>query len=235
PAFAGSETFQGEDRRMPVGLSGEELTKWKYQRYMKDYLRCISGVDEGVGEILDYLDKNGLAENTIVVYSSDQGFYLGEHGWFDKRFMYKESFRTPLIVRWPGVVKPGSINSDLSQNIDFAETFLDIAGVQIPGDMQGKSLVPLLKGKAPADWRDSLYYHYYMEEAHGVTPHYGIRTDRYKLINFYKNNEWEFYDLEKDPDEMNNIYGNPKYEKKITEMKKELKRLRKYYKVPVRK
>ncbi len=210
-------------------LKGKELIKWKYQRYMKDYLRCISGVDEGVGEIMDCLDKNGLADNTVVIYCSDQGFYLGEHGWFDKRFMYKESFRTPLIVRWPGEVKPGSINSDLTQNIDLAETFLDIAGVSIPDDMQGKSLVPLLKGKTPSNWRDSLYYHYYMEEAHGVTPHYGVRTDRYKLIYFYKNNEWEFYDLEKDPNEMNNVYSKSEYANKIVEMKKELKRLRKYY------
>lgn len=148
-------------------------------------------------------------------------------GWFDKRFMYKESFRTPLIVRWPGVVKSGSVNSNLTQNIDLAETFLDIAGAPIPGDMQGKSLVPLLKGKTPENWRDSLYYHYYMDKAHGVTPHYGVRTDRYKLICFYKNNEWEFYDLEKDPNEMNNIYSNPEYADKIAELKKELKRLRK--------
>jgi len=213
------------------GISGKELIKWKYQRYMKDYLRCISCVDEGVGEIIDYLSKNNLADNTVVIYCSDQGFYLGEHGWFDKRFMYKESFRTPLIVRWPGVVKPNSINTDLTQNIDLAETFLNIADVAIPADMQGKSLVPILKGKTPANWRDSLYYHYYMEKAHGVPPHYGIRTDRYKLINFYRNNEWEFYDLEKDPNEMNNVYGNPEYANEITKMKKELKRLRKHYKV----
>ena len=213
------------------GLSGKELIKWKYQRYMKDYLRCISCVDEGVGEIMDYLSKNDLADNTVVIYCSDQGFYLGEHGWFDKRFMYKESFRTPLIVRWPGMVKPGSINTDLTQNIDLAETFLNIADVAIPADMQGKSLVPILKGETPANWRDSLYYHYYMEEAHGVPPHNGVRTGRYKLINFYKNNEWEFYDLEKDPNEMNNIYNNSVYASEITKMKKELKRLQKYYKV----
>jgi len=224
-------TFKGEDRRMPVGLSCKELTKWKYQRYMKDYLRCISAVDEGVGEIMDYLDKNDLTDNTVVIYSSDQGFYLGEHGWFDKRFMYKESFRTPLIVRWPGVTKPGSVDSNLTQNIDFAETFLDIAGAPIPEDMQGKSLVPLLKGKTPGNWRDSLYYHYYMEKMHGVTPHYGVRTDSFKLIYFYKNNEWEFYDLKKDPNEMNNVYRNSEYAENISEMKKELQRLRDYYKV----
>ncbi len=212
-------------------LKGKELIKWKYQRYMKDYLRCISAVDEGVGEIMNYLANNNLAENTVVIYSSDQGFFLGEHGWFDKRFMYKESFRTPLIVRWPGVVKPGSVDSNLTQNIDLAETFLNIADAPIPKDMQGKSLVPLLKGKAPETWRKSLYYHYYMEKAHGVTPHYGIRTDRFKLIYFYKNNEWEFYDLEKDSDEMNNVYNNLEYANKIMEMKKELKRLREFYKV----
>ncbi len=211
------------------GLSCKELTKWKYQRYMKDYLRCIFAVDEGVGEIMDYLDKNGLTDNTVVIYSSDQGFYLGEHGWFDKRFMYKESFRAPLIVRWPGVTKPGSVDSNLTQNIDFAETFLDIAGAPIPGDMQGKSLVPLLKSETPENWRDSLYYHYYMEKVHGVSPHYGVRTHRFKLIYFYKNNEWEFYDLEKDPNEMNNVYSNPDFSEKIGELKKELRRLREYF------
>jgi len=230
PALSGT-SFKGEDRRMSVGLSEEDLIKWKYQRYMKDYLRCISAVDEGVGEIMDYLAKNNLAKNTVVIYSSDQGFFLGEHGWFDKRFMYKESFRTPLIIRWPGVVKPGSVDTNLTQNIDLAETFLNIAGAPIPKDMQGKSLVPIFKGKAPKNWRKSLYYHYYMEKAHGVTPHYGVRTDRFKLIYFYKNNEWEFYDLEKDSDEMNNVYNNPEYAKEIIEMKKELKRLRKFYKV----
>jgi arylsulfatase A-like enzyme len=198
---------------------------------MKDYLRCIAGVDDSVGEILDYLKKNNLSDNTVVFYCSDQGFYLGEHGWFDKRFMYKESFRTPLIVRWPGVVKPGSINSDLTQNIDLAETFLNIADAPIPSDMQGKSLVPLLEGKTPVKWRKSLYYHYYMEKAHGVPPHEGVRNKRYKLIHFYKNKEWEFYDLENDPNEMKNGYNNPEYANKIMEMKKELKRLREYYKV----
>jgi len=219
-------------------LNGDELTRWKYQLYMKDFLRCTWGVDENVGRVLDYLEEAGLDENTIVMYSSDQGFYMGEHGWFDKRFMYEESFRTPLLVRWPGVVRPGSVNKDLVQNIDFAETFLDIAGAPIPGDMQGRSIVPLLKGERPADWRDSLYYHYYEYPAwHMVRRHEGVAKQRYKLIRFYGKDvpggeEWELYDLEKDPQELNNVYGNPEYGKIEDRLKKELLRLRDKYEVP---
>jgi len=220
-------------------MEGKELVKWKYQQYMKDYLRCIWRVDQNIGRVMDYLKESGLDKNTIVMYSSDQGFYLGEHGWFDKRFMYEESFRTPLIAKWPGVITPGTKNSDLVQNIDFAETFLDIAGAKIPDDMQGVSILPLLKGKTPSNWRKSLYYHYYeYPSCHSVRRHEGVSTKRYKLIRFYGKNvpnaeEWELYDLNNDPHEMNNIYSNPEMASKIKELKTELKRLQKYYKVPV--
>jgi len=214
-------------------LEGEALFKWKYQRYVKDYLRCIDSVDENVGRLLDYLDKSGLAENTIIIYSSDQGWYLGEHGWYDKRWMYEESFRTPLLVRWPKVIKPGSKNYDLVQNLDYAETALDLCGVKIPGDMQGASFVPLLKGKKPSDWRKSLYYHYYeFPGAHSVRRHYGVRTDKHKLIYFYNLDAWEMYDLEKDPNELKSVYGQPKYAALTKELKTELNRLRELYKVP---
>jgi len=214
-------------------LEGDELLKWKYQRYVKDYLRCIDSVDENIGRLLDYLDKSGLAENTVVIYSSDQGWYLGEHGWYDKRWMYEESFRTPLIARWPGVTKPGSENHDLVQNLDYAETFLDLCGVKRPKDMQGDSIVPLLKGKKPDDWRKSLYYHYYeFPGAHSVRRHYGVRTETHKLIHFYNLDGWELYDLEKDPNELNSVYGKPEYAALTKELKGELERLRKLYKVP---
>ena len=215
-------------------LKGKDLVRWKYQRYMKDYLRCIRSVDENIGRVLNYLDNSGLAKNTVVMYSSDQGFYLGEHGWFDKRFMYEESFRTPFLVRWPNHVKPGSVNYDLVQNLDFAQTFLDIADARQPADMQGRSVKPiLLNGKAPQDWRKSLYYHYYEYPAywHQVRRHEGVATKRYKLIHFYDIDEWEFYDLDKDPSEMHSEYDNPEYAEKIKELKVELKRLKKFYKV----
>jgi len=216
---------------------GKELVKWKYQTYMKDYLRCIWSVDESVGLIMEALKEQGLDENTIVCYASDQGFYMGEHGWFDKRMMYEESFRTPLIVKWPGKVKAGSVNTDLVQNIDFAETFLDIAGAPIPEDMQGKSIVPLLKGNTPDDWRKSLYYHYYeYPGAHAVRRHEGVANKNYKLIRFYgqdvpNGEEWEFFNLQNDPAEMNNIYGNSDAQSKISEMKEELVKLKTQYQV----
>ena len=214
-------------------LSGKELVQWKYQRYIKDYLRTIKAVDESVGELRAYLKENGLDKNTIIVYSSDQGFYLGEHGWFDKRFMYDESFRTPLIVKWPGITKGGSINSDLVSNLDFASTFLEMAGVSIPDEVQGESLVPLLKGKTPTDWRKSVYYHYYEYPGwHMVHRHEGVYDGRYKLINFYELKEWELYDLEKDPNEMNNEIENSEYAAVVQEMKVELQRLRSQYNVP---
>jgi len=226
------------DKFFAANLSGKELTRWKYQRYIKDYLRTAKSIDESVGRILDYLEETGLEKNTIVMYSSDQGFYLGEHGWFDKRFMYEESFRTPFIARWPGVVEPGSVNTDLVQNIDFAETFLDIAQAPIPKDMQGLSLVPLLKGKTPSNWRKSLYYHYYeYPSVHSVRRHEGVSGKRYKLIRFYgedvpNNEEFEFYDLKEDPQELHNGYSKPKYSKQVKALKAELQRLRTVYKVP---
>ena len=214
-----------------LNLTGKELVRWKYHRYIRNYLRCIKGVDESVGRLTAFLKENGLEENTIVVYSSDQGFYLGDHGWFDKRWMYDESMKMPLIVKWPGVTKPGSVNEDLVQNLDYAETFLEAAGTAIPDDMQGKSLVPLLKGNTPGDWRKSVYYHYYeYPSVHMVARHNGVRTDRYKLIQFYQFGEWEFYDLEKDPDEIQNEYNNPDYAPVIAKLKTELATLQDQYK-----
>ena len=215
---------------MAANLSGEELVRWKYQRYLKNYLRCIASVDDNIGRILDYLEESGLAENTIVVYSSDQGFYLGEHGWFDKRWMYEESLKMPLIVRWPGKVTPGSVNTDLVQNVDYAETFLEAAGVSIPQDMQGESLVPLLTGNTPDDWRNSIYYQYFeFPGAHSVPKHRGVRTQRHKLIHYYELDEWELFDLQEDPQEMNNIYSDPEQQMGVIDMQQELARLRRYY------
>ena len=213
-----------------ANLEGEDLVHWKYQRYVKDYLRCIDSVDDNVGRILDYLEESGLAKNTVVIYTSDQGWYLGEHGWYDKRWMYEESFRTPLLIRWPEHIQPGTTNSDLVMNLDFAETFLDIAKAKIPSDMQGKSLKSILQGEKPKDWRTSVYYHYYeFPGAHSVAKHYGVRTDRYKLIHFYENQEWELFDLVDDPHELKSVYGNPRYEKIQAEMEAELQTLRKQY------
>ncbi len=193
---------------------GDDLTRWKYQRYLQDYLACIKSVDDNVGRILDYLKENGLEENTIVVYTSDQGFYLGEHGWFDKRFMYEESFRTPLLVKYPAIISPGTTTDKFAQNIDFAPTFLELANLEVPEDMQGISLIPVLKGEEPEEWRKSLYYHYYeFPSIHMAKRHYGIRTERYKLIHFYNDiDEWELYDLENDPSEMHNLIDHPDYQ-----------------------
>ena len=215
----------------PAGLSEEALKKWKYQRYIKDYLRCVASVDDNVGRLLDYLDESGLTENTVVFYTSDQGFYLGDHSWFDKRFMYEQSLRMPLLVRYPREIKAGSVNSDIVLNLDFAETFLDFAGAVKPGDMQGRSMRRLLRGKSPGDWRKSMYYHYYEYPAvHMVKRHYGVRTKRYKLMHFYYDiDAWELYDLEKDPNELNNVYDEPDYAGVAAELKGELKRLRKEY------
>jgi arylsulfatase A-like enzyme len=214
-------------------MSEKEIIQWKYQRYVKDYLRCVKSVDDGIGRILDYLDESGLAKNTIVIYSSDQGWYLGEHGWYDKRWMYEESLRTPLLVRWPGAVKAGSRNEDIVSNLDFAETFLDVAGVKVPSDMQGRSIVPLLKGEAPKDWRKSFYYHYYeFPGAHSVARHYGVTNGHHKLIHFYQKEEWELFDLKKDPNEMKSVHGDPNYAAVQKLMETELARLRKEFKVP---
>jgi arylsulfatase A-like enzyme len=212
-------------------LAGKELVRWKYQRYMRDYLRCIASVDDSVGRLLEYLDESGLAENTIVIYSSDQGFYLGEHGWFDKRWMYEESLRTPLVVRWPAKIKPGSVREEFVSNLDFAETFLAIAGVEVPADMQGKSLVPLLTGEpTPADWRKSFYYHYYeFPGDHAVAKHFGIRTQRYKLIHYYQAGEWELFDLEEDPRELKSVYADEKYAGIVEDLKRQLAELRKQF------
>jgi len=212
-------------------LKGDDLTRYKYQRYMRDYLACVAGVDKGVGSVLDYLKEAGLDENTIVIYTSDQGFYLGEHGWFDKRWLYKESLRTPLLVKWPRTVKAGVTNTDLVSNLDFAETFIDVAQTAIPKDMQGKSIVPILKGNTPDDWRKAHYYHYYEHPSeHNVMRHYGITTKKYKLIHFYYDvDKWELYDLEKDPRELKNIYGDPAYSNVQAELHKELDQLRVKY------
>ncbi len=211
--------------------TGDDLVRFKHQRYMKDYLSCVAAVDKSVGEVLDYLEENGLAENTIVVYTSDQGFYLGEHGWFDKRWMYEESLRTPLLIKWPQVIEAGSVNNDLVSNLDFGETFIDIAGAEIPEEMQGMSMLPILEGKTPADWRKGHYYHYYEHPSeHNVMRHYGIATDRYKLIHFYYEiDEWELYDLEKDPMEIENVYKDPAYSDVKEDLHHQLEELRKLY------
>lgn len=215
-------------------LQGKDLAKWKYQRYMKDYLSVIRSVDRNIGRVLNYLEQAGLLENTIVVYTSDQGFYMGEHGWFNKRFMYQESYRTPLLVRFPG--GKNRIVDQMVQNIDHASTFLELANVSIPEDIQGISYLPLLKGENPDDWRKFLYYHYYEYPAeHSVKRHYGVSTDRYKLIHFYSDiDEWEFYDLLKDPYEMDNLYKKKQYEEIIKMMKGELVKLQKQYDDPIR-
>jgi arylsulfatase A-like enzyme len=215
-------------------LEGKELVRWKYQRYMKDYLRCIRSVDENVGRVLDYLKANGLEENTVVMYSSDQSFYLGEHGWFDKRFIYEESLRTPLVMKWPGVIRPGTKADSMVQNLDMAETFLAIAGVPVPDDMHGRSLEPVMRGEEPEDWRDAIYYQYYEGEGrvHNVYKHYGVRTQRYKLAYFYTLDEWEFYDLKEDPLEMRNEIDNPEYAEEIARLKKKLQELRDRFNVP---
>ena len=212
-------------------MSAKERTRWMYQRYIKNYLRCVASVDDGVGDLLKYLDESGLAQNTIVIYSADQGFYLGDHGWYDKRFMYEQSMRTPLIVKWPGVTKPGSEEKRLVSNLDFAQTFLDIAGLQQPDDMQGVSLAPLLKGAPPEKWRDAIYYHYYdFPAVHRVRPMYGIRTDRFKLIHYYTLGEWELFDLEKDPREMRSVYNGPSYAQTRKELTARMRKLQKQYK-----
>ena len=195
----------------------------------------MQSVDDNIGRVLKYLDDTGLAKDTIVIYSSDQGWYLGEHGWYDKRWMYEESLVMPFVVRWPGVVEPGSINDDIVSNLDFAETFLDIAGASIPGDMQGRSLLPILKGNTPADWRKTFYYHYYeFPGAHSVARHYGVTDGNYKLIHFYENKDWEMFDLTADPKEMQSIHGRKEYAGIQARLEKELDRLRKHYSVPAK-
>jgi arylsulfatase A-like enzyme len=215
-------------------LSDKDVTRWKYQRYIKNYLRCVRAVDENIGRLLDYLDESGLAKNTIVIYSSDQGFYLGEHGWYDKRWMFEESLAMPFLIRWPGVVEPGVRSKALIQNIDYAPTFLEAAGVEIPDDIQGRSLVLILKnaGLAPAAWRKAVYYDYSGEATHQVAAHNGVRNERYKLFHLPKTNEWQLFDLEKDPQEMKSVQDDPAYAPVLAEMKKIYQELRAQYQVP---
>lgn len=223
--------YESENQEFLANMpEGKELALWKFNRYIKDYLRTIKSVDDGVGEVLDYLKEAGLDENTIVVYTSDQGFYLGEHGWFDKRFMYEESFRTPLLMRFPKEIKPGTVIDDLVQNLDFAPTFLDYAGIDVPEEMQGESFRNLVAGKTDK-WRDAVYYTYYeYPSVHMVKRHYGVATDRHKLMHFYYDiDEWEMYDLETDPMEMQNIYDDPAYADVQEILHKRLEELREYY------
>ncbi len=214
------------------GMNDHEKMSWRYQRYMQDYLGCIAAVDEGVGRVLDYLEESGLAKNTIVVYTSDQGFYLGEHGWFDKRFIYDESFKTPLLIRWPGVIEKGSVCEEMVQNLDFAQTFLDAAGIEAPRDMQGESIIPLLNGHQEEWNREAVYYHYYEYPAvHMVKRHYGVVTKEYKLVHFYYDvDEWELYDRANDPMELKNVYDDPAYAEIRAELHNKLDELRVKYK-----
>lgn len=231
-----------EDLKVPVpeGLTPLEEQKWKYQRYIKDYLRCVASIDDNVGRVLDYLDQEGLTDNTIIIYTSDQGFFLGDHGWFDKRFMYEESLRMPLVIRYPEAIKPGTVTDAMTLNVDFPVTFLDYAGVEVPDEMQGHSLRPIFAEEVPENWRTSMYYRYWMhlDQHHNVYSHYGVRTDRYKLIYYYaealgtsgsieenRPPEWELFDMEKDPYEINNVYKDPAYREIIHELKQEMHRL----------
>jgi arylsulfatase A-like enzyme len=223
---------------IPKELPEKELRSWAYQRYIKDYLRVIASVDDNVGRVLDYLDEEDLTKETMVIYTSDQGFFLGDHGWYDKRFMYEESLRMPFILRYPKEVKPGSTNDDIVLNVDFPALFLDLAGIEIPEAFQGRSFRTNLQGETPGDWRSSMYYRYWMHKAHhNVYAHYGLRTKRYKLIYYYADAlgqagtidetyepEWELFDLEKDPCELNNVYDDPNYAETVNELKSELHR-----------
>jgi len=214
-------------------MKGVALLRYKYQSYLRDYLACVRSLDDNIGRLLDWLESNGLAENTVVIYSSDQGFYLGEHGWFDKRFMYDESYRTPLLVRWPGSVEPGTVNADLVSNLDFAQTLLEMAGIDAPVEMQGRSLAPLLRGEAVEDWRQYHYYHYYEYPGwHMVQRHEGVYDGRYKLIHFYDIGEWELMDLQTDPHELTNQYHNCVYKDVVERMHAALAEMRETYKVP---
>lgn len=232
-------TLRDLKQEVPPGLSPEEEKRWKYQRFIKDYLRCVASMDDNIGRLLDYLDEEGLTENTIVIYTSDQGFFLGDHGWFDKRFMYEESLRMPFIIRYPREIEPGTVNKNMILNVDFPPTFLDYAGIEMPEQMQGTSFRPLLNGEVPEGWQTSMYYRYWMHLAHhNVYAHYGVRTLRYKLIYYYadalgqpgaiddpKEPEWELFDLEKDPYELNNVYSDPAYADVVKELKDELHHL----------
>jgi arylsulfatase A-like enzyme len=209
-------------------LRGADLVRWKYQRYMQDYLACIQSMDDGIGRVLDYLERTGLATNTAVFYTTDNGFFLGDMGMYDKRFMYEPSLRIPLLVQWPGVARAGHVPAAMALNVDWAPTFLEMAGVAVPSDMQGRSLVPLLRGERPADWRRSMYYRYYHEPGHHNTAaHYGVRTETHKLIHYWRKNAWELYDLRSDPNEQRNLIGNAAEAATVAELKAELQKLRK--------
>jgi arylsulfatase A-like enzyme len=226
---------------VPPGLSPGERRRWFYQRYIKDYLRCVASVDESVGRVLDYLDRQGLADDTIVIYTSDQGFFLGDHGWYDKRFMYEESLRMPLLVRYPGMVAPGSISGSFVLNIDVAATFCELAGIAPDEPMSGRSITPLLRGEPPPDWRRSMYYRYWehLSDQHRVAAHCGIRTERYKLPYYYGQGlglagtsdqatppEWELFDLATDPAELRNVYDEPGFRAVTQELVAELAAIR---------
>lgn len=212
----------------PEGLSGRDLKIWKYQRYMQDYLACVESVDDNIGRLMEYLDKQGLRDNTLVIYTSDQGFFLGDHGWYDKRFMYEESLRMPFLARWPGKVKPGTTSGDMVLNVDFAPTFLAAAGLPVPADMQGKNALAVLAGNTPAGWRTDMYYRYYHYPAdHRVQPHIGVRTLTHKLIHFNKIDQWELYDLTVDPREKRNLISEPGQQAKVAELKSRLMALKK--------
>jgi arylsulfatase A-like enzyme len=221
-------TVETEINGRKTVLTGDALNDWKYQRYMQDYLACVQSVDDSVGRLLDWLDQNGLAGNTVVIYTSDQGFFLGDHGLYDKRFMYEASVKMPFIVRWPGVAKAGSVQPLMAINPDFAPTFMDMAGLPVPPDMQGASLAPLLKGQTPPAWRASYYYRYYHDPGdHNTRAHYGVRTMTHKLIYFWKKDQWEMYDLARDPDELHNLYNDPAQKETVSNLKAELYRLKK--------
>lgn len=237
-----SRDLRPSDLKAPIpdGLSDDEATSWKYQRYIKDYLRCVASIDDNVGRILDYLDEHDLTDDTVVVYTSDQGFFLGDHGWYDKRFMYEQSLRMPLLVRYPREIQPGTTSDEIVANVDFAQTFLELAGLEAPSTMQGRSLVPLLHGEHPDDWRQSLYYRYWEhgDPAHGVWAHYGVRSRTHKLIYYYSDGlglegtsaqthapEWELFDLVNDPEELHNRYHDPDFAEVREEMRAELHRL----------
>jgi arylsulfatase A-like enzyme len=233
-ARAWEAAYGAENARFrAMGLQGDDATRWRYQRYIADYMRVVLAMDAAVGRVLDQLERQGLAGNTVVVYTSDQGFFLGDRGWFDKRWMYEESLRTPLLVRWPGVVEPGRVNHDLVMNLDLAQTFLEVGGVPDPGVMQGRSIVPLLRGSAPTDWRDAIYYQYFAyPDWHMVHRQYGVRTRTHKLIHFYEVDRWELFDLERDPLEMRSVYDSPEYAGVRERLKLRLTELRREYDAP---
>jgi len=213
------------------GMSENDVVRWKYQRYMKNYLATVKAVDESVGRMLQYLEDHDLVENTIVIYSSDQGFFLGEHGWYDKRWMFEESFKMPFLIRWPGKVKPGSRPMEMIQNIDYAPTFMEAAGLKAPAEVQGRSIVPVLEGKAE-NWRKSIYYAYYEKGEHNVPQHFGVRTRNHKLFYLPGTDEWQMFDLEKDPNEMTSIHDHPEYAEIRRALTAEYERLRTVYDAP---